>query len=475
MNSTALATVRPVRLAVAPDAEDVSTVPTPDTEDIRTVAPTVTPDTEDVPADVSPDTRDVPHDTEDVPQDVTPDTGDVPPDAEDVPPTVSSVRASADGRIKTSMSVVATNGRAVRDNTEDVRETLAALPTQAAAIRYACERVRPCTNANVRDWLTAHGVNTDASYVRRIVAPYRREHGLMDTDTLPVMTPDVLAELAPTLAPVDADDDAGIDAAIDADESGAEPADPDTEALRAQLASARGRLPLQGDPALLDVLSPEEMQAERELAEWTRATDREIRRRAKAAELSRAKREQATEDEIARTDGKDARWHRRALAARRRMSSPDARLAQLYQRAEWSSRALVAVVVLGMIWSGVNVQRNLVPSGDMADPLYWLSYGIEAMISVPIITIMVVATTAARWGRELPRGGVVLAELGLLSVTVALNAGPHIAAQHWGKAGEFAIAPIMVGVVIWLHSWVSGSYAKLITGAEETQNSTTTA
>ncbi|RJO72036.1 hypothetical protein D5S18_22905 [Nocardia panacis] len=122
-------------------------------------------------------------------------------------------------------------------------------------------------------------------------------------------------------------------------------------------------------------------------------------------------------------------------------------------------------MVLGMIWAGVNVQHNLVPSGNLADPLYWLSYGIEAMISIPIITIMVAATTAARWGRELDRGKVVLFEAALLGTTIALNAGPHLAAGELGRAAEYAIAPTMVGVVIWLHAWVSARYALLIDGA----------
>ncbi|MGN2641658.1 hypothetical protein ACTD5D_36945 [Nocardia takedensis] len=233
-------------------------------------------------------------------------------------------------------------------------------------------------------------------------------------------------------------------------------------ALAHRVATARGKLPLQHDAALVDVLSEDEIRAERELAEWIRTQRRGQRRRAVQDELAAEKRGRRTTAAIDRADEADARWHRRALAARRRVANQDARLAQLYRRAEWSSRALIGVVVLGMIWAGVNVQHNLVPSGDMSDPLYWLSYGIEAMISIPIITIMVVATTAARWGRELPRGKVVFFETALLGTTVALNTGPHLAAGHWGKAAEFAIAPVMVGVVIWLHAWVAARYAQLI-------------
>ncbi|UGT59935.1 hypothetical protein [Nocardia asteroides] len=237
------------------------------------------------------------------------------------------------------------------------------------------------------------------------------------------------------------------------------------DALAHQVATARGKLPLQHDNALLDVLSDSEVAAERELAEWIRAQRRGQRRRAVQDELDAEKRDRRADAALRRTEESDARWHRKALAARRRVASQDARIAQLYQRAEWSSRALIAVVVLGMVWAGVNVQRNLVPSGNMADPLYWLSYGIEAMISIPIIIIMITATTAARWGRELPRGRVILVELALLGTTIGLNAGPHLAAGELGRAAEFAIAPIMVGVVIWLHSWVAARYAQLIDDA----------
>ncbi|MQY24908.1 hypothetical protein [Nocardia aurantia] len=238
-------------------------------------------------------------------------------------------------------------------------------------------------------------------------------------------------------------------------------------ALAQQVKTARGKLPLQQNAALFDVLSDDEFAAERELAEWTREKRRRQRRDALKAELSAERRDRRVADSIRRSEEADDRWHRRALAARRRVSSPDARLAQLFRRAEWSSRALIGVVVIGMVWAGVNVQHNLVPSGDMTDPLYWLSYGFEAMISIPIITIMMVTTTAARWGRDVNRGRVVLLEAGLLGVTIALNAGPHIAAGRIAHAAEAAVAPIMVGVVIWLHAWVSARYAMLIEGITE--------
>ncbi|MGW5572395.1 hypothetical protein ACWEVD_14405 [Nocardia thailandica] len=242
-------------------------------------------------------------------------------------------------------------------------------------------------------------------------------------------------------------------------------AENEVTALAQQVEAARGKISLQHDSALYTALSDAEIAAERDLAEWIRAQRRKQRKQAVSDELAADRRDRLVGAALRRADEADARWHRKALAARRRVSSADARVAQLYRRSEWSSRALIGVVVLGMVWAGVNVQHNLVPSGDMRDPLYWLSFGIEAMISIPIIVIMITATTAARWGRELDRGKVFFFEAALLGTTVALNTGPHLASGDLGRAAEFAIAPVMVGVVIWLHAWVSARYALLIDAA----------
>lgn len=234
------------------------------------------------------------------------------------------------------------------------------------------------------------------------------------------------------------------------------------EALDQRVRIAEGRVALQGHPALLAELSDEEMKAERELAEWERARRRKHRRGEVRRELARDGKDVAAVEQIHDEQAKDQLWHRRAIAARKRVTSPDARLAKLYRRAELSSRALIAVVAIGMLWSAVNIQRNLVPDNDMTNPLYWLSYGVESLLSVPLIVIMVQATTAAMWGREISRGRIVLMEVGLLLVNIGLNAGPHLVDGHLRKAVEYAVAPTMVGVVIWLHAWTSAQYADLI-------------
>ncbi|MEV0344062.1 hypothetical protein AB0H49_34135 [Nocardia sp. NPDC050713] len=345
------------------------------------------------------------------------------------------------------------------------RTEVATLSSKAEQIRHICAILGNPDTAEVHTWLEACEVEATRKYVSRIVNAWREEHSLENTGEFRALTAADLAELAD----------------LDAQPTTKEPApeqepeeqeeiDPATAALAARVAAAQRQVPLQSETALLDVLSDEEMQKERDLVEECREIQRKMRLSRARAELARARAEEADLEAIAKENARNARWHRRALAARERIVSHDAKLAQLYRRAEVTSRALIAVVVIGMIWSGVNVQHNLVPSGDMSDPLYWLSYGIEAMISIPIIVIMLTATTAARWGKEPKREKIVLLELALLAITISLNAGPHLQTDP-SKAAEYAIAPIMVGVVIWLHNWTSKTYANLIVeaGAEPSE------
>jgi hypothetical protein len=235
-------------------------------------------------------------------------------------------------------------------------------------------------------------------------------------------------------------------------------------ALDQRVQVARGRQALQDDPALLAALSDKELAADRKLVEWERARRRKHRRGQVKHELGRDAKDVKAADRTRNDEASDRLWHRRALAARRRVTNPDARLAKLYRRSELSSRALVAVVIVGMAWSGVNVQHNLAPAGDVTNPLFWLGYGIDALISVPLIVTMVQATTAASWGRDVKRAQIIGLEVGLLLMMIGLNAGPLLVAGHLTKAAEYAVAPTMVGVVIWLHAWTSARYSELIAG-----------
>ncbi|WP_280310272.1 hypothetical protein [Nocardia abscessus] len=213
-----------------------------------------------------------------------------------------------------------------------------------------------------------------------------------------------------------------------------------------------------------------------------RAHDRRDRQKAFRRRLGSQNRGRRSEERIQATHQRELRWHARAQAERRRATSPDALEGMLHRRATWSSLRLRAVIVVGLVWSAVNVGRNLVPEGGPTGASWWLlwllSFGIEAMISVPILEVMAQAATAARLGVTVERRRIVLFEACLLTATVGLNSGPHLAAGDFGRAAEYAVAPVMVVVLMWLHAWLAARYARLIsmvspTGTlDETSDST---
>lgn len=341
------------------------------------------------------------------------------------------------------------------------RAQVAALSTKAEQVRHICAILGNPETAEVHAWLEACEIEASRKYVSRIVNAWRDEHNLENTGEFRVLTDADLAEIT------DHDDNQDDDDEPEAGTSAALELDPE---LATRVRKAQARLPLQADPALYTALSDEEMKAERELAEQERETAREIRRRRMAAELANAKRDQATAEAISKSEASDARWLERARSKKRRLTSDDAKLAQLTRNSEWSARALVAAVALGMAWSAVNAQHNLVPSGSMADPLFWLSYGVEAMISLPLIVIMVASTSATRWGRTMApeqKKKVIAVELALLTTTLALNVGPHLFPPHGQQVEavevfKFGVAPVMVGVLLRVHAWASDHYADLI-------------
>ncbi|WP_227985560.1 hypothetical protein [Nocardia spumae] len=343
------------------------------------------------------------------------------------------------------------------------RTQVAELPTKADKIRHICAILGNPTTGEVQAWAQACEIKATPKYVSRLVSEWRAKHGLETTGEFQIVTDADLAALSNQDASEDDEDDE------ETEDNGPAAAALDPE-LATRVRQAQARLPLQADPALYTALSDEEMKAERELAEKERETDREIRRRRMAADLARAKRDQATAEAISKSEASDARWLERARSKKRRLTSDDAKLAQLTRNSEWSARALVAAVALGMAWSAVNAQHNLVPSGDKGDPLFWLSYGVEAMISLPLIVIMVAATSATRWGRKMSgdqKKKVVAVELALLTTTLALNVGPHLfpadgQSINPGEVFKFGIAPVMVGVLLQVHTWASDHYAGLL-------------
>ncbi|MEU4183600.1 hypothetical protein [Micrococcus luteus] len=210
------------------------------------------------------------------------------------------------------------------------RIALAGIAAKNAKVHYVCDQLGHPETPEVIAWLRECDADIDPKYVSRIVRSWRKARGLLDTGEMAALTEEVLTEL--DAQQQHQEDEATVSeiAAPPIEPPAPEVTEPDSvQELAARVREAQGLLPLQADQALLTVLSEDELAAERALAEWERATDREIRRAAKAAELARVKREQATAETIAKSEAADARWHQRALSARRKLTSPHARLAQL--------------------------------------------------------------------------------------------------------------------------------------------------
>ncbi len=240
--------------------------------------------------------------------------------------------------------------------------------------------------------------------------------------------------------------------------------DDDVVALAARVEANRRRIAIQADPALTDALSERELRAERELAERIRSYERDERWKAIEAASAKADRLRDTNAALDRAEMADVMLARKAIAAQRRASDPRARLASLYRHRAWSLRALAGVVVAGMLWSAVNVQQNIAPGGP-SDPLYWASFGLEAMISVCLIIIMVGTSRVAEWGVVGNRNQVLIAELSLLSLTIALNTYPHVSEGDWYDAAVHGVAPVMIGVALMIHNAASARYSTAITRA----------
>lgn len=213
---------------------------------------------------------------------------------------------------------------------------------------------------------------------------------------------------------------------------------------------------IQTDPILTGLLSNSEMAARREIAEQHRAKDA-------VADVARTDRERDADSKIADMVLRHRIWHKRASLAQQRATSPEAQTAQLYQVATLAPRALIGVVAAGMTISAVNVQHVLTQGMSLADPMYWLSFLLEPLVSVPLIVVMMVTALAARRGHKVDRRKVAYIEAGLLAGMLALNVAPHIGGGDWRTMVYSAVGPIMVATSVALHPWVSGLFATLLT------------
>uniref|UniRef100_UPI003F499BAE hypothetical protein n=1 Tax=Amycolatopsis sp. CA-290885 TaxID=3239925 RepID=UPI003F499BAE len=253
-----------------------------------------------------------------------------------------------------------------------------------------------------------------------------------------------------------------------------------------QVAAARQRVVDQAEDALYAAMSDEEIAERKQLsaqlrreqfAEHVRNERAQLAAERAAGDRERRIRQEdaATDDLLRREQASAARWRRRAAAEADKLTSNDALIAQVARLLVITKRVLVGLATIGMAWTAVNVQKNLVPDNNMATPMFWLSYGVEALFSGVLVMLMLSSAAAARAGLDQakaeggPSGSVSKGrgfdlakwsrygqEALLLSVSLGLCAGPELHAGNELKALEYAVAPIGVAVVVWAYNHITG-------------------
>jgi hypothetical protein len=267
------------------------------------------------------------------------------------------------------------------------------------------------------------------------------------------------------------EDTAPLDVVDRPSAGGEQAADPRAvvRALTERVEVAEDVVKLTARRALIEHMTPEEVDAEREVVQLQRSADREYTKWKIERDLkSRKWRDRRSGlrrwlDERAETKDKNAavgdrRWHLRALRVRKRLTSVDARIATHIRSATLWSNVLIGLMIVGLLYTGFVVQKNFVPGGDVKDPLYWLSLGLEAMCSVALMALMRHDARAALAGivrekRAAFWGWVVKGVLLLASLTAA--AGPSIKA--WDEMGMIRTgwAPVLVAGVLLIHDRIA--------------------
>lgn len=162
----------------------------------------------------------------------------------------------------------------------------------------------------------------------------------------------------------------------------------------------------------------------------------------------------------------DARWHVKANRTRKRMTSIDARIASQIRSATIWSNVLIALMVLGMAYTGFTVQRQFVPSGDTSDPRWWLALGLEAMCSVALMALMRFDARASLAGVK--RGGwqafgAWVVKVLLLVGSLLAAAGPAIVARHGQEIVANGWAPLLVAAVLLIHDRIARGDQAILT------------
>ncbi|NEW42318.1 hypothetical protein GV794_27820 [Nocardia cyriacigeorgica] len=233
-------------------------------------------------------------------------------------------------------------------------------------------------------------------------------------------------------------------------------------ALPDRVQVAHERLAHQDDPALLTALSERELAASRELAELVRDYERHEQRARIQAAADAAERVRRTAAELAEREAADLLRAAQAIGEQRHSSSPHAKVARLHQRKPRVLGLLAGVVAFSMLFSAVTVQQNIAPTGGVTNPMFWLSYGLEALISAVLVALMLSTGDTAEWGVIERLWQVYTVEGVLLTASIALNTFPYFKTGDLTGIGIHAIAPIMIGVALVTHRLVAERYGRAI-------------
>lgn len=233
-------------------------------------------------------------------------------------------------------------------------------------------------------------------------------------------------------------------------------------ALPDRVQIAHERLAHQDDPALLEALSERELAASRELAELVRDYERHEKRARIQAAADAAERVRRTAAELAEREAADLLRAAQAIGEQRHSSSPHAKVARLHQRKPRVLGLLAGVVAFSMLFSAVTVQQNIAPTGGATNPMFWLSYGLEALISAVLVALMLSTGDTAEWGVIDRLWQVYTVEGVLLTASIALNTFPYFRSGDMAGIGIHAIAPIMIGVALVTHRLVAERYGRAI-------------
>uniref|UniRef100_UPI003F490935 hypothetical protein n=1 Tax=Amycolatopsis sp. CA-151526 TaxID=3239921 RepID=UPI003F490935 len=177
-------------------------------------------------------------------------------------------------------------------------------------------------------------------------------------------------------------------------------------------------------------------------------------------------------DELART----RRWQQRAADEAEQLTSRAAQLAATAKLLITAKRAIITGIVVLLAWSGVNVQQQLVPSGDQSDPLFWLSYALDGALGGTLVLLMLTSARIARAGVADTRAGRLfsryLQEAVILGASLVLNTASHLRHGELVLAVKSAIPGAMIGMLVWAYNHITDRLSETLiklTGDVETE------